>query len=486
MTSPLDGTPDDARAAVTDSVESAAVTDSLEGAAVTPAEGDSPARQSLLAVAKQSPALSLGPVDILFLTALHLRAEHAAIAAFSEGELLDVFREVLALAEPSAENLRKRATHAFARLREQRLVVRVDGAGVMRAGQYTLTRLGTAIVEFYLTEEALTGESLSLLTEGLIGTLGDVLAAARTAEDPDALRKTVVGPLRVTVSDLAEGIARRQRALDSKQEDFQRRVAALLQADWFGALESCESLLEGTSRALRELNEVLLRDTHRLHEVLHELRELAREAAVAEAESAVERVAAQVDRIAEWGAARQRAWSDYHQYVHRFLRDVVRLDPTRALSERLRSQLANPSGRGFALTVAHEPAIVLLREDTKLPERPPVRRERKPREAEPQPEPAEDPEAVLESLVRRALDDGARGLAEVTRRVAEELPEEERYVAAGRVAEIVARVARAERHNERPWLPVADAFVIEEWPVSPDTPVERESVERAEYGGGEP
>lgn len=422
-------------------------------------------RALLEALVKKAPALELGSIDILFLAALYLRAERTAAASFGESDLIEVFREVVAIAGGSLDTARKRATHAIGRLREQRLLVRVDGSGVVRSGEYALTRLGTAIVQFFLEEEALTRESLSLLTQSLIATLRDVLAAARRATDPAQLRDAVVGPLRVTVADLAEGIARRQRALDVQQEDFQRSLASLLQADWFGALERCDGLLEETSRTLRELNEILLRDTHRLHEVLQPLREIARDAPCPEAEHAVERVSEQVDRIAEWGAARQRAWSEYHQSVHRFLRDIVRLDPTRALTERLRAQLGAKEGRSFALTVAAEPPIVLLRDVAVEIERPPVRRAKKPREKEPEAEEVADPEEALLGLVRAALDGGASSLAEVTDRVTRQLPEDERYVAAGRVAEMVARLARAEPRYERPWVPVADAFLVEEWPV---------------------
>lgn len=421
----------------------------------------------LAALAQKAPALELGPADILFLTALALRAEDSGATTFEERELLEVFREVSALTETPAQNLKKRATHTLARLREQRLLVRVDGAGLLRTGQYALSRLATAIVAFYVDEDTLTGESLALLSEGLLSALNTVVLAARSASSAEELESAVVGPLRVTVSELTEGIARRQRALDLKQEDFQRQVAALLRADWFGAVERCESLLEGTSGTLRELNQVLLRDTQRIQETLEELREIVRDADVAAAEGAVEHVSREVDRIAEWGADRQRAWSEYHQYVHRFLRDVVRLDPTRTLSERLRAELVGEGGRRYALLVANEPPITLLREDTVPSERPQVRRQKKPRETEPLAELTEDPDAELERSVRRALEDGARGLAEVTELVTRELAEEERFVAAGRIAAIVARISRAEGQHERPWVPVSDAFQIEEWAVLP-------------------
>jgi chromosome partition protein MukF len=89
--------------------------------------------------------------------------------------------------------------------------------------------------------------------------------------------------------------------------------------------------------------------------LLQEVQDLAEAAGMPEAQEACQRVIEHVDGIANWGDARQRTWSEYYQYVHRYLRDVVRLDPDRALSQRVRDQLAAwstptvpPAGGAFA------------------------------------------------------------------------------------------------------------------------------------------
>jgi len=65
--------------------------------------------------------------------------------------------------------------------------------------------------------------------------------------------------------------------------------------------------------------------------------------------------------------------------------------------------------------------------------------------------------------VRKRLDAGALSLRDVTQQVTAELPEDERFRAAGRVAQVVAKLARTRSERERPWLPVDEAFAIEEW-----------------------
>jgi chromosome partition protein MukF len=271
-----------------------------------------------------------------------------------------------------------------------------------------------------------------------------------------------VGTLRVTVHELMEGIERRQRGLDLQQEQFQKEISALLSADWFGAVDSCQGLLETTASTLRDLNQVLLSESHRLQAQLEDLQELAQIRGSAAVEEAVRRAADQIERIAAWSSGRQKSWSDYYQYVHRFLRDVVRLDPSRALTARLRDQLSGKGGQRFTLAVAATPAPLLLREVARAPDRPPVKRPRAEREGVDE-VPTVDPFAVIEESVRRSLDAGAESLRDVTAQVTSELPEEERFRAAGRVAQAVAKLARTEAERERPWLAVDEAFAIEEW-----------------------
>lgn len=422
----------------------------------------------IAALARDQVGLELKTTDLCFLAGLYLRADRAALASFEEDALVDLFEQICDVVDPGAENTRQRATYAIQRLREQRMLARVDGAGVVRAGEYALTRLAAAVVEYFLADEALTRESLTLLTGTLRAQLAEVLAAAKHAESDEAWRQRVVGPLRVTVGDLVQGIERRQRGLDSQQEEVQAEIAKLLQADWFGAVERCQSLLDTTTQTLRELNEVLLRDTHHFVALLQEIQTQAGSAGNTDAEQTVQRVIEQVDRIAAWGAARQRAWSDYYQYVHRYLRDVVRLDPERALSQRLRDQLAGWTARAFFTLVARAPSIRLLRPLEARVDRPPVARPRTDRELAPSIVAPEDAWAILEAQVRAALAAGADELVAVTARVLPALPPEQHYAASGRVAELLARLVRVRSAYERPWKRALERLELEDWSVTRD------------------
>ena len=409
-------------------------------------------------------SLELQTVDLCFLAALHLLSDERALASFDEELLVDTFEQVCDAVEPGANNPRLRATNAIQRLRQQRLLSRVDGGLLSRTGEYALTRLAAAIVEFHLADDALTRESLTLLTATLRAQLAQVLSLAKKARTDEDWRE-VTGPLRVTVADLVSGIERRQRGLDTQQEEVQAEIAKVLAADWFGAVDRCQALLETTTQTLRELNEVLLRDTTHLIALLQDIQALAGEET--DAELAVQRVLEHVERIGTWGRTRLHAWSEYYHYVHRYLRDVVRLDPDRALSQRLRDQLAGWAQAPFYSMAADEPNTTVLRRVDARVERPPVSRPLADREVLPQvlakdTHGALDPQVDLSALVEEALDEGAETLSEVTRRVLLQVGDALHYVCAGRVAELVARRVAIRSENERPWKKV-QALELEDW-----------------------
>jgi chromosome partition protein MukF len=297
----------------------------------------------------------------------------------------------------------------------------------------------------------------------LAAALAQVITDARRCDTQEAFQERVAAPLRLTVRELLNGIERRQRGLDLQQEEFQTHVSTLLTADWFGALEGCQELLDTTAATLRELNEVLLRDCHHLSMLLSELVEVCAGAEALEAENQAQRLITDIERMAAWGATRQKAWSEYYEYVHRYLRDVVRLDPARALTARLREQLADHSKRPFALIVAAAAPLRVLRDVQAVVEPPPVRRPKKPREAELETgDPAPDPLVELERDVKAQLASGVSSLGELTARLTEHLAPAERFLTAGRIADIVARLTRPIFVRERPWVDVAVGLAIEQ------------------------
>jgi chromosome partition protein MukF len=422
--------------------------------------------QAIANLAQQQASLEVSTLDLCLLVFLDLRGRQLGLTSFDEAQLLEAFEQVCDVVDPTTENIAARANHAIRRLRDQRLLSRVDGAGIVRTGEFALSRLATAIVSFYLEEETLTKESLALLSRTLRAQLAETLVHAKRAENVD-WDGSVIGPLEVTAAELIGGIERRQRGLDVKQQEFQKEISLLLKADWFGAIDQCQTLLESTTRTLRELNEMLMRDSQPLYTILAELLETADQSEQHTARHAVQRLIEQVDRIVEWGASRQSGWSEYYEYVHRYLRDVVRLDPSRALSQRLRARLLSDDVTSHPLLVASAPGIQLLRAVAVHLEPPPVKRPRAERTGKLETEePKPDPMQILKQQVTQAIASGTRDLAGVTRELCKGVPEQERFVLAGRIAQLFAELNRPLFTGEREWVCVSDQLALEQRSVA--------------------
>ena len=421
--------------------------------------------QILSGLAASKYAIDLKTLDLCFLTALKLQSDRELEYNFSEGELIELFMLVCETLEPGGDNLRTRASHTLRRMREQRMLARVDGSGIAERGDYALTRLATSMISSIVENDTLTTESLELLTNQLVARLTEILFAARRAGTEEEWRKEVVVPLRVVVRDSVSGIERRQRGIDSDHEQLRREITDLISAEWHAAIDQCQDLLAQASGMLRELNNILLRGRDKCHIQLNELQSLADEASQDEAQEAIEQVSQHVERVAAWGKARQNAWSAFYQQTHAFLRDVVRLDPNRALSKRLRDQIAGWPFQPFFLAVARGDPIRLLRPMESNVESPPVTRARTDRTLKIVDVLPEDEELDLDALVAEVLQSGASTLAEVTKQILPQYPEADRYLVTGRVAEAVARLRQVAVDSERPWQRVAVGLEIEDWRI---------------------
>ena len=414
--------------------------------------------------------LDLKTIDLCFLAALYGRENDGTLTSIDDSTMVDLFTQVCELVEPGSENVRNRATHAIQRLRDQRLLARIDGAGLVRPGDFNLTPLATHIVESFLHDstDVLTPESLGLLTKQLIASLSAIKRAAQDAVTTDEWHSAVASPLRITIKDLVTGIDRRQRGLDHQQQEVRTRISKRLEIEWFAAIGHCEALLDETASTLAELKTILLQDTHRMRSFLQDIEQLAHDADQPQAEETARRVAERIDQVAAWGNDRQEVWSHYYQNTHRFLRDVVRLDPSRALSERLRDQLAGWIDDPFFLNVTETKPMRVLREVETRIDRPPVARSSRNREVNLEPVSTDPDPRDLEALVTTALTHTPDTLATVVREVLPQLPEERQYRAIGEIAAQIARHAASRPGETRPWVHVPCDFEIEDWPLNND------------------
>lgn len=408
----------------------------------------------------QSVALSLSTADLCCLLVLRVReSESAALAERDVLDLLSSVHEQFA----EAENPRKRATHGLQRLREQRMVTMVSLGGLAREGEYSLSGLGRAIVEFFVDDAKLTRESLKVLTATLGSQLTRVRDDARTATTSQDWEDCVVVPITVASRSLLEGIERRTRGLDAEQETVRADIARLLSEQWLEAMEQTRDLLETMTARLEELRDLILQEQKGLEAILDDIQGLAQAAVARSAEQAIGELLSRLAGLSEWGTTRHHAWSTYYQSMLLTLRSLVRLDPDRALTQRLRDSLHEWPDHPWTMVVAPRLRIHVLRPVDYVADRPPVERQHR---AEGVPEHVAAPEAVqLEALVKRAIDGGAPTLTAVLREVLPAVVAEARFRDAGRVTELVARTAVVHSPLERSWVHVEDGLLAEDWQV---------------------
>lgn len=419
---------------------------------------------TLARLSEGSVRLDIPPVHLGFLVASRHRGRSEA--SLDESLLRDLFEDVYEIYHPAAPLPQKAATHAFESLRNQRLLARVDGAGLVRRGAYVLTPLAVAIVDFFVEDDSLTRESLAVLLRTLRSTFVQAArAAAEAGRDAALWSDQVEAPLLATGSEIVRAIDRRQRGMDAQQEEVREEVAVLLEQGWFEAIEHCEKMLDETARTLRELNDVLVVEVGALHGQLAEVERLAMDADRLPAQRAVREVADQLTRVEAWGRDRHEAWSEYFQFIQRYIRGVVRLDRDRALSGRLRDALKGYSERPWGLLTAAGTGYRALREPERHLYAVPVRRLRDaaslepPREVVPE-APAFDADAwVLDALA--GLPPGRRlALVELLRRHLPDVAEADRYRAAGLAAAALVRHGLVEVDHAPRWgTPIADLEV---------------------------
>jgi chromosome condensin MukBEF complex kleisin-like MukF subunit len=169
--------------------------------------------ETLARVAREGPRIELGTVQICVLVAMRLVTEDEVLPELDEERLSDLYVRVVEVIEGGSRLPRMKATHGLELLRQQGLLSRVDGAGLVRCGAFSLTRLGYAIAESWIEDESLTRQSLVLLTTALRFKLGERLSDAQAAQHSDSRPPPAVAPHGpVACAVLLGGKTREQRA----------------------------------------------------------------------------------------------------------------------------------------------------------------------------------------------------------------------------------------------------------------------------------
>lgn len=415
--------------------------------------------------------MHLGTRHICCLYAIHAWLQRNVEASITNDELREVIAGVLAVIDQDGELPEKRITHTLDDLRQGQLLVRTDMLGLSSAGRWMLSPLAQHIVRFFVDELTLDEQSLVVTTTTIRGLLRQIEADARQGGDAAWWRARVSQPLEVVVGELVQGIDRRRRGLDLRQEEVRATIRRHLELRWEEGLDAVESLLSTTADTIDELHAVVLRELDALDTALGAIDDLADPAGVTEATVAVQRIRDQILQLRAWSTDRHTAWSGWYQRVQRNTRELLRLDPNRRISARLRDHLRSWEEAPWALQltapVRHRP----LRPVAQIVAQTPVTGARPATAGPVEQEVDEEVERRLQARLRALLNE--HGSLRLKRALEQVLPEPalgEPYGAIGVVAHHLVAVGRMPaRPDAPPWVEVPGGVEIQDIEVlAPD------------------
>ena len=319
--------------------------------------------------------LHLNSEDLAFIAGVqtYIEIEHSFSLEFSDLE--KIFYIVNEVAKSSQDNLSQRTHNAVERLLKNQMIIRVDGGGISHRPVYDITQLGKAIVAYMTSNEKLTRENLTIITSRIISFLADIRRALTTSGSQNFWEEKVLMPLGLVVSELLEAIEKRQKGLDIEQQEVRSQISELLEKQWMDALEACETLLSTTSGTLQELYRTLLSENSTIKLGLSDIYEQAEQHDQPKILAIVESIYNRLDQLEQWGKERVASWSQYYRRVNDFLQSIVRFDPNREVSYRLKEQIREYPRDPWFLRMIEPTIYRTIREINLTPKKEPVTRE---------------------------------------------------------------------------------------------------------------
>ena len=283
--------------------------------------------------------LNINRLDTAFIAGVQTYLEVQQEVSLKFSDLEAVFNIVNDLEEGPVDALPQRTQRAIERLVKNRLLIRVDGGGISQQAVFDISALGKAIVAYISQNDRLTRQNLTIITSRIISILAEIRRALASSGTQAFWDEMVLMPLKHVIVELLEAIEKRQRGLDLEQEEVRGQISNLLEKNWLSALESCESLLEATSTTLQELYRSLLIENTAIKQGLNEIYEMADEQRQIQTVELIDNIYLRLDQLEQWGKERVSSWSQYYRRVNDFLQSIVRFDPNRELSQKLKEQI---------------------------------------------------------------------------------------------------------------------------------------------------
>jgi chromosome partition protein MukF len=283
---------------------------------------------------------------------------------FAENELLDLYQVVDSLERKEPAGTQTRARNAVSALQKARVIIRSDCGGLSaKEPFYSLTGLGRSIADQISQTLDYDRDTLKSIINQATVQLVEAEKRTKEAKSSDEWQEHVTVPIRDFLEGAFEKILRYQSSLDEQHEQVQSKICEVaVQAKAAEAIDPCIKLLDDSIQNIRQLYDVLLDSLNKAEEVALSIASQARISGEREATLAADGVLRRTTQIKEWTETRLDAWSMHYQNVLRFIEDVLRVDPERHVSEKLKHTIRSFDENFSRLEFCQEERTVHLNE----------------------------------------------------------------------------------------------------------------------------
>lgn len=307
-------------------------------------------------------AIELRPRDIALLVLIRQRIQTRGDGAISltEGEIRGLARRIdeLDISDPAGGE--KRVTESLTRLMRAECLTRADMRRLTLAEdtELQLTSLGEDIADWHLEHGQFSGEPLTAILRAFTRQLAGLAEEAEQASSQEAWEDCVLSPMKHVLKDMLVSIQRHQKELDRQHEELRSFIPALLSESSEASIDLCEKKLATVGITIRDLHEVTLTSTTAASTLLARIESMGESGSITGLIQNCGEIERRLQSISQWTNQRLSDWGEHHRVVHDFLRDVVRIDRSRRLTEALKHSVAESPT--WTLSVANAPYFVRL------------------------------------------------------------------------------------------------------------------------------
>lgn len=350
---------------------------------------------------------------ILILLKTRLAKRNGAATVLTESEIRGVFRSIDDLeANTTTVGFEVRFGGACGRLLESGCLVRSDAHRMASDDpEFVLTGIGEAIAEWNTTASDMSAESLMSIMEAFNAQLSALVERSQKTTFDDDWR-WIERQLRWVLTSMLRNVAGHQAMLDSTFTRITEIVPTLLEKKNDESIGDCEEILDRVVKTINDLYQVILQAANTAYALLERMEENARSSPECPASimSHFTHIAGQISSITEWTRLRQKSWVAHHAFIHHFIRNVIRVDRDRRVSEALKRELAREPR--WTLSVADMPKAFDIKDNLlPSPTRHAPRRERQSMIIEVVQENKDDLRTRLEEALTSSLANGEARLS---------------------------------------------------------------------------